>query len=162
MSPYKWGPSNYLCPHCKRRLEAKAGPDGLKAERCPNCDWSKVFDPNADEFSSQELERARLATDGGRSEGELRRFPITVGPPALDVAIDFRRCRRCSVPHADHPDANNGGGVGHFYEWVDDVCPVCQDWRRRRRDHYQRQAIPHLLARRQQPSITTATLEAFT
>lgn len=65
MSPYSWRPSNYLCPECKRRLEAKAGPDGLKAERCPNCEWSKVFDPSADEFPSRELERARLATDGG-------------------------------------------------------------------------------------------------
>ncbi len=68
MSPYKWRPSNYLCPDCERRLQAKAGPDGLKAERCPDCDWSKVFDPNADEFPSQELDRVRFATDGGRSD----------------------------------------------------------------------------------------------
>jgi rubredoxin len=60
MSPYSWRPSDYLCPHCSRRLESKGGPDGLNAQRCPNCDWETVYDPAADEFASDELERARL------------------------------------------------------------------------------------------------------
>jgi ssDNA-binding Zn-finger/Zn-ribbon topoisomerase 1 len=52
-----WRPSNYVCPACGRRLEAASGPDGLTAERCPNCDYSKAFDPNADEWASDELDR---------------------------------------------------------------------------------------------------------
>lgn len=56
MSRPHWRPSNYVCPKCGRRLEASNGPDGLSAERC-ECGWSKVYDPNADEWPSQELDR---------------------------------------------------------------------------------------------------------
>lgn len=39
-------------------------------------------------------------------------------------------CRRCDVPHADHPDANKTGGIGDLCAWVDGICPVCLDKRR--------------------------------
>jgi len=41
-----------------------------------------------------------------------------------------KRCRRCGVPHADHPDANKTGGVGGLLAWEDDLCPICLDRRR--------------------------------
>lgn len=68
MSPYSWRPSNYQCPGCETRLESKAGPDGLNAQRCPNCEWWKVYDPAADEFATNELERVTPVTDGGRAD----------------------------------------------------------------------------------------------
>lgn len=41
-----------------------------------------------------------------------------------------KRCRRCGVPHHEHPEANKSGGVGQLLPWDDDVCPICLDKRR--------------------------------
>jgi hypothetical protein len=41
-----------------------------------------------------------------------------------------KRCRRCGVPHADHPESNKTGGVGGPLAWEDDLCPICLDKRR--------------------------------
>ncbi len=41
-----------------------------------------------------------------------------------------KRCRRCDVPHHEHPDANKTGGVGQLIPWGDDLCPICVDQRR--------------------------------
>lgn len=41
-----------------------------------------------------------------------------------------KRCRRCGVPHHEHPDANKSGGVGQLLSWDDDLCPICIDRRR--------------------------------
>lgn len=41
-------------------------------------------------------------------------------------------CRRCDIPHADHPDAGKSGGVGRLLPWDGDLCPVCQARRRER------------------------------
>lgn len=82
MSPYSWGQSNYACPECGSRLEGRAGPDGLTAERCPECGWSALFDPAADEFVVRELDRYEggddgrgLATDGGTPDPAAFRIP---------------------------------------------------------------------------------------
>lgn len=40
-----------------------------------------------------------------------------------------RRCRSCGIPHADHPDASKGGGMGRILPWRDDRCPACLDRR---------------------------------
>lgn len=41
-----------------------------------------------------------------------------------------KRCRRCGVPHADHPDANQSGGHDDLVPWEGDLCPICVDKRR--------------------------------
>jgi len=44
--------------------------------------------------------------------------------------VTEKRCRRCDVPHHEHPDANKSGGVGQLIAWEDDLCPICMDKRR--------------------------------
>lgn len=70
MTPYSWRPGSYLCPDCGTRTESKGGPDGLNAHRCPDCGWSKCYDPNADEFASNELDRVKSAKTSTDTEQE--------------------------------------------------------------------------------------------
>lgn len=66
MTPYSWRPGCYRCPDCGTRTESKGGPDGLNAQRCPECGWVRSYDPNADEFPSDELDR--VSTDIASTE----------------------------------------------------------------------------------------------
>lgn len=50
---YQFRESNRECPNCGERLEAQSGPDFQSRYRCPNCEWSKVYDPAADEFPNE-------------------------------------------------------------------------------------------------------------
>ena len=59
-----------------------------------------------------------------------------------------QRCRRCTCPHVDHPDAAKGGGMGRFLPWRDSFCPACLD---RRREWRQWGAI-HVAAARLDPN----------
>lgn len=63
-------------------------------------------------------------------------------PSDGDTAED-RRCRRCGVPHADHPESNKSGGVGGLLAWADDLCPICLD---RRRELRHRAAVRYVAA----------------
>ncbi|MGB9953550.1 hypothetical protein ACOZ4F_14270 [Haloarcula marismortui] len=56
MSP-TWRTDRYVCPDCGGSTESAGGPDGLHAVRCSECDWERCYDPAADEFAVQELER---------------------------------------------------------------------------------------------------------
>ncbi len=44
--------------------------------------------------------------------------------------MTWKRCRRCGIPHHEHPDANKSGGVGQLQPWDGEVCPICLDRRR--------------------------------
>ena len=59
-----------------------------------------------------------------------------------------QRCRRCSVPHADHPDANQSGGMGRFLPWRNGRCPACLD----RRREWRRWGAIHVAAARLDPN----------
>lgn len=53
-----------------------------------------------------------------------------------------QRCRRCTTPHADHPDASSKGGLGRSLAWRDGYCPVCLDKHR----EWNRWAALHIVA----------------
>lgn len=44
-------------------------------------------------------------------------------------AVSDQCCRRCGVPHAEHPDASADGGMGRVLPWRDGRCPACLDRR---------------------------------
>lgn len=43
------------------------------------------------------------------------------------------RCRTCGIPHHENPDASSGGGLGRILPWDGELCPVCVERRRERR-----------------------------
>jgi len=65
--PYRFHASRYACPECGGPTEKAGGPDHILKVRCQDCDWWDTFDPAADEFAPNELERidrsVNMATD---------------------------------------------------------------------------------------------------
>lgn len=53
MTEHKFRTSNRECPECGDRLEAKSGPDFQSRYRCPECGWTKLYDPAADEHPTE-------------------------------------------------------------------------------------------------------------
>lgn len=60
-----WSLSSYACPECEGRLEGCCGPDHMEACRCPECEWSRVFDPAADEFAVSTLKEVEAENTVG-------------------------------------------------------------------------------------------------
>ena len=53
----------YACPECGGATEKAGGPDHILKVRCQDCDWWDTFDPAADEFAPNELERIDHSED---------------------------------------------------------------------------------------------------
>ena len=74
MSPrYRWHAARYVCPECGGPTDGSAGPDFIEKIRCQDCEWVETYDPNADEFASNELDREtsdKTSTDTDQTEGE--------------------------------------------------------------------------------------------
>lgn len=64
----------YECPECGADVEAAGGPDGMSCWRCRSCDWSEVYDPAADEFPSEDLDRRprSVGSDADWADDDLR------------------------------------------------------------------------------------------
>lgn len=70
MTPkYRWHPARYVCSECSGPTEASCGPDQIVKVRCQDCDYVGTFDPAADQYPSDELER--VETDGGREQDSV-------------------------------------------------------------------------------------------
>jgi len=72
LSPrYRWHAARYVCPECDGPTEGCAGPDFIEKIRCQDCDWVETYDPAADEFASDELDRetSETTSTGSYREG---------------------------------------------------------------------------------------------
>lgn len=70
--PYQFHASRYACPECDGATEKAGGPDHILKVRCQDCDWWDNFDPAADEFAPNELDRIDCtgSPDTNRMDGE--------------------------------------------------------------------------------------------
>ena len=68
--PYRFHAARYVCPDCDGPTEEAGGHDHILKVRCQDCDWVETFDPAADKFASDELDRE--TTDIATTETEQR------------------------------------------------------------------------------------------
>jgi hypothetical protein len=119
MSPrYRWHAARYVCPECDGPTEGQAGPDWQTRIRCQDCEWVETYDPAADEFPSDELDRettAKTSTDNDRSTGDedLR----TDGGRDIDAA----GAGGFTPPYQGDPDDWSYGDTRHGFNVPDSV-----------------------------------------